>query len=259
MAFKSIIAYRTGLDVREWSRDEARAAFERWRADGWRESREHAKPVRDALLRRTFEVAAAAGGLPDPHPLRRRRPGIVLGHARPQDLFPLLSERMHQPVVLIHSGQPWLDEGAYVASILPHVYLEMSITMPWASLAIDTKLEALLGIAPPSKVLYGSDEATEPEVLWLSALVGREALERVLGRPWSGGWLEPARPGPSAPACSAATPRGCTASRCSRASAAAPSPGTSRARAPARWRCAGGTPRRPAGARRSGCAWRPTR
>ena len=83
--------------------------------------------------------------------------------------------------MLIHSGQPWLDEGAYVASILPHVYLEMSIMMPWASLAIDTKLEALLGIAPPSKVLYGSDEASEPEVLWLSAQVGREALERVLG------------------------------------------------------------------------------
>jgi predicted TIM-barrel fold metal-dependent hydrolase len=191
VAFKSIIAYRTGLDVEAWSRDEARSAFERWRADGWRESREHAKPVRDSLLRRTFEIAAAAGGLPIHIHCGGGDPAIVLGHARPQDLFALLSERMHQPVVLIHSGQPWLDEGAYVASILPHVYLEMSITMPWASLAIDTKLEALLGIAPPSKVLYGSDEATEPEVLWLSALVGREALQRVLGRAVERDWLEP--------------------------------------------------------------------
>ena len=190
IAFKSIIAYRTGLDVEEWSRDETRAAFERWRADGWRESREHSKPVRDSLLRRTFEIAAAAGGLPIHIHCGGGDPEIVLGHARPQDLFALLHERLHQPVVLIHSGQPWLDEGAYVASILPHVYLEMSITMPWASLAIDTKLEALLGIAPPSKVLYGSDEATEPEVLWLSALLGREALERVLGRAVERGWLE---------------------------------------------------------------------
>ena len=120
VAFKSIIAYRTGLDVREWSRDEARAAFERWREDGWRESREHAKPVRDTLLRRTFEVAAAAGGLPDPHPLRRRRPGDRARPRPPAGPVPA-AVRAHRTsrCVLIHSGQPWLDEGAYVASILP--------------------------------------------------------------------------------------------------------------------------------------------
>lgn len=190
VAFKSIIAYRTGLDVRPWSRSDANAAFARWRDNGWAESREHAKPVRDNLLRRTYEIAAAAGGLPVHIHCGGGDPSIVLGHARPQDLFPLLSERMHQPTLLIHSGQPWLDEGAYVASILPHVYLEMSITMPWASLAIDTKLEGLLGIAPPAKVLYGSDEATEPEVLWLSAHVGREALERVLTTAVERGWLD---------------------------------------------------------------------
>jgi hypothetical protein len=29
-------------------------------------------------------------------------------------------------------------------------------------------------------VMYGSDEASEPEVVWLSALLAREALSRVL-------------------------------------------------------------------------------
>jgi len=193
VAFKSIIAYRTGLDVRDWPRDEVRAAFGRWREDGWRESREHAKPVRDALLRRTFEVAAAADRRPIHIHCGGGDPAIVLGHARPQDLFPLLSEHIDQPVVLIHSGQPWLEEGAYVASILPQVYLDMSITMPWASLAIDSKLEVLLGIAPTAKVLYGSDEASEPEVLWLSALLGREALERVLTTAVERRWLDAAQ------------------------------------------------------------------
>ena len=37
---------------------------QRWREDGWAESREHAKPVRDNLLRRTFEIAAAANWSP---------------------------------------------------------------------------------------------------------------------------------------------------------------------------------------------------
>ena len=36
IGFKSIIAYRTGLDVTDPSSSDAAAAFDRWRADGWR-------------------------------------------------------------------------------------------------------------------------------------------------------------------------------------------------------------------------------
>jgi predicted TIM-barrel fold metal-dependent hydrolase len=179
IAFKSVIAYRTGLDVAEWSPSDREAAFSAWRADRWRETREHAKPVRDALLRRTL-AAARSAGVPVHIHCGGGDPSIVLDHARPSDLFPLLSAHMDQPVVLIHSGWPWVDEGAFVASILPHVYLDTSLSTPWASLAIDSRLEILLGIAPPAKVMYGSDEASEPEVIWLSALLAREALGRVL-------------------------------------------------------------------------------
>lgn len=191
VGFKSVIAYRTGLDVGDPSTEECARAFERWRSGGFVESREDAKPVRDALLRRTLAVAGEAG-----HPVHVHcgggDPAIVLAHARPQDLFPLLSEHAAQPVVLIHSGWPWLEEATYIASVLPQVYLDMSITMPWGTLAIDGKLEVLLGAAPPAKVLYGSDEASEPEVLWLAAQLGREALGRVLGTAIERRWLDEA-------------------------------------------------------------------
>jgi hypothetical protein len=179
IAFKSVIAYRTGLDVAEWSPADCESAFSRWRADGWTETREHAKPVRDALLRRALAVAKGAG-IPVHIHCGGGDPAIVLAHARPSDLFPVLAAHMDQPVVLIHSGWPWVEEGAFVASILPHVYLDTSLSTPWASLAIDSRLEILLGIAPPAKVMYGSDEASEPEVIWLSAHLAREALGRVL-------------------------------------------------------------------------------
>jgi predicted TIM-barrel fold metal-dependent hydrolase len=188
VAFKSVIAYRTGLDIGNPTLKERERAFERWRTDGFRETRENAKPVRDALLRRTLEVAKAndrpvhvhcGGGDPD----------VVLAHARPKDLFPLLAEHSDQPIVLIHTGWPWVEEGAYVASVLPYVYLDVSVMVPWASLAIDQKLEVLLGAAPPAKVLYGSDEASEPEVIWLSAQMAREALGRVLGTAIERRWL----------------------------------------------------------------------
>src|SRR6478752_4414121 len=188
VAFKTVLAYRTGLDVRETSAADARAAFLRWRDAGWPESRDDAKPVRDRLLERVM-VAKAAG-----RPLHVHcgggDPDVVLEHCSAGDLFDFLHRHMDHPVVLIHSSQPWLAEGAYVAQILPRVYLETSITMPWSSLALDNLLELLLGVAPTNKVLYGSDESTDPEVAWLSALVGREALERVLGRALERGWVD---------------------------------------------------------------------
>jgi nucleotide-binding universal stress UspA family protein len=96
VAFKSVIAYRTGLDVGDPTRAEARAAYGRWRDDAWRETRADAKPVRDLLLRRALDVAAAAGGVPVHVHCGGGDPSIVLGHARPQDLFPLLAERLTQ-------------------------------------------------------------------------------------------------------------------------------------------------------------------
>ncbi len=189
VAFKTVLAYRTGLDVGEPTASDAKAAFLRWRDGGFPETRVDAKPVRDRLLERVMAVAKATG-----RPLHVHCGGgdadVVLDHCSARDLFPFLNRHLEHPVVLIHSGQPWLAEGAYVAQILPRVYLELSITMPWSSLALDGLLELLLGVAPTNKVLYGSDESTDPEVLWLSAQVGREALERVLTKARERGWVD---------------------------------------------------------------------
>jgi len=181
VAFKSIVAYRTGLDVGDPSPSEAAAAFERWRDDGWAETREHAKPVRDFLIRRALGVAKAndrpfhfhcGGGDPD----------IDLAHATPQSLFPLLVDVQDQPVLLVHSGYPWVREAAYIASVLPHVSLEISELVPWGWGQVEWALEMLVGTVPSAKLLYGSDEAGEPEAFWVSALLARSALERVLVR-----------------------------------------------------------------------------
>jgi hypothetical protein len=180
-AFKSIVAYRTGLDVGDPSAMEAADAFSRWRNDSWSETRQYAKPVRDFLIRRTLEIAKThdrpfhfhcGGGDPD----------INLAHASPRSIFPLLVDVQDQPVVLIHSGYPWVQEAAYVASVLPNVYLELSELIPWGWGQVEWALEMLVGTVPASKLLYGSDEAGEPEAFWASALLARSCLERALAR-----------------------------------------------------------------------------
>lgn len=179
VGFKSIIAYRTGLDVGHPSAAQAAAAYAEWRTGGWQKDRGPGKVVRDYLLRATLRACRrhdrvmhlhCGGGDPD----------IVLAHVRPQDVYELLHDHMDQPIVLIHGGYPWLAEAAYIASILPYVYVDLSEFLPWASLGIDRELEMLLGVVPAGKLLYGSDEASEPEVLWVAARMAREALERVL-------------------------------------------------------------------------------
>jgi hypothetical protein len=181
VAYKSIVAYRTGLDVGDPSSSDAEAAFARWRDDEWAETREHAKPVRDFLIRRTLAIAKAndrpfhfhcGGGDPD----------INLAFAGPASIFPLLVDVQDQPVVLVHSGYPWVREAAYIASVLPNVYLELSELIPWGWGQVEWALEMLVGTVPAAKLLYGSDEAGEPEAFWASALLARSALARVLGR-----------------------------------------------------------------------------
>jgi predicted TIM-barrel fold metal-dependent hydrolase len=179
VAFKTIIAYRTGLDVTDPSGGDASAAFDRWRAEGWRESREHPKPVRDFLLRRAFALAKrhdrpfhvhVGGGDPD----------VDLHHATPRHAFSFFVEHQDLPIVMIHAGYPCVPEVAYVASVLPNVYLDISELVPCGWGQIDWSLEIILGAVPGAKVFHGSDESSEPEMFPASAWLVRHALERVL-------------------------------------------------------------------------------
>jgi hypothetical protein len=180
VGYKTIIAYRTGLDITYPSSSDAAAAYERWRADDWRETREHAKPVRDFLLERAFRLAKehdrpfhvhVGGGDPD----------VNLAHATPRDVFKFFVDHQDIPIVMIHSGYPWVAEATYVASVLPNVYLDVSELVPWGWGQIDWSLEMILGAVPGAKVFHGCDESSEPEMFPTSARLVREALERVLG------------------------------------------------------------------------------
>ena len=211
VAFKSIIAYRTGLDVRPWSRSDANAAFTRWREDGWAESREHAKPVRDNLLRRTFEVAAAAGGPPVHIHCGGGDPSIVLGHARPQDLFPLLSERLHQPAVLITRA----SRGSRRARTWRR-------SCPTCTSRCRSRCRGRRWPSTRSSRRCSASPRRQGALRLRRGDRARGAVAVGARRPRGAGagagtaverrWLDADEAARSAPACSAATPRGCTGS-----------------------------------------------
>lgn len=181
VAVKTVIAYRTGLDVTTPTRKEVQAAFDGWRARGWAEDRDVAKPVRDHLLHVTCEVAAANDRAVHIHS-GAGDPDVRLSHARPTGLAPLLTAHADTAIVLIHAGYPWIEDATYLAAIYSNAFLDLSLHLPWATLDADRIITTALGAAPTGKVMYGSDEASEPEILWLSARMARDSLSRVLGR-----------------------------------------------------------------------------
>ena len=181
VAYKTIIAYRSGLDVGDPTDNEVEQSYRRWREADWRDGRDTSKAVRDRLLNVTMEVASSGDGRPLHIHSGAGDPDCVLSHVRPTMLGPLLNRFSSHPVVLIHSGFPWIEEGAYLAALYPMAYVELSLFLPWVTLDADRVLRVVLGSVPGDKILYGSDEASEPEVIWLSARLARAALERVLG------------------------------------------------------------------------------
>jgi uncharacterized protein len=179
IALKSVIAYRTGLDITEPAKSEAASAFQRWRAAGWADSRADSKPVRDYLLHLAMPIIERHDIALHIH-CGDGDPDVVFEHSRPQDLYGFLRRYDRRPIVLMHAGHPWSEEAAYIAAILPHVYIDLSVLIPWASLDIESYLARLIGMMPSSKLLYSSDQVYEPELFWLPARFARRALERAL-------------------------------------------------------------------------------
>jgi predicted TIM-barrel fold metal-dependent hydrolase len=99
----------------------------------------------------------------------------------PQDAFAFFVEHQDQPILMIHSGWPWVAEATYVGTVLPNVYMDLSELVPWGWGQIDHSLEMILGSVPAAKVVHGCDESSEPEMFPVSARLVRQALERVLG------------------------------------------------------------------------------
>jgi len=109
---------------------------------------------------------------------------ILFSLAAPHDLYELLAFPPYNEclVVLVHGGYPWVKEAAYMANVLPNVFLDFSETCPLAAYGASETLWEILQIGPVNKVLYGSDGFRFPEIFWLGAKLGRNAVNQALSR-----------------------------------------------------------------------------
>lgn len=180
VAFKSIAAYRSGLDVQRPSVSEAQKAFQKLHSDAQQTGtvRLNDKPLNDYLLWLVVEEATRQQ-LPIQFHTGFGDQDADLRTANPLHLRSLI-EQSAVPLVLLHSGWPFYRETAHLAAIYPHVYLDLSLAIPFATTGIPGMLREILGMMPHNKILFATDAFTMPEIYWLAARWGRWGLSQVL-------------------------------------------------------------------------------
>ena len=184
VGFKTIAAYRTGLDLPPdppTDKDVRRAA-DRWLARSGEQGRHRldeptivAHVVHSALwLGVPLQVHTGYGD-----------PDLTLHRADPSLLMPLLRALPPEagPVVLLHC-YPYHRQAAYLANVFPHVVMDVSLAVNHVGPRAAAVLAETLELAPFGSLLYASDGFALPELHHLGAVLFRRALGRVLD-----GWV----------------------------------------------------------------------
>jgi predicted TIM-barrel fold metal-dependent hydrolase len=193
VALKSIAAYRTGLDIREWAREDAEASFREYA----RSAREGStrlvhKPLLDTLLHVAF-ARAADQEVPVQFHVGYGDADTDLLLGNPLHLRAVLGRPDYRamPVVLLHECYPYTRQGGYLATVYENVYLDLSYGIPllgYGEMLSFTR--QALGVAPTSKLVYSSDGIGAPELHWMSAIDGRRVIGEALGEQVAHGELD---------------------------------------------------------------------
>ena len=182
VGMKSVIAYRSGLQIEAVDRATAGAAFapvqKTARRDG--EVRIESKPLLDHLIVIAVEEAARQG-VPIQFHTGLGDPDLDLTKVDPAALRLLFSDAYRAaPIVLLHTGYPYARSMAYLAAMYPNVYADFGeVQLFLAGGDLLAVVREIVGLAPASKILFSTDASLVPELYWLGAEAGRRSLARV--------------------------------------------------------------------------------
>ncbi len=191
VALKTVIAYRTGLEVKRRTDEDVRRAYESFTAKtkAGVDAREiiglktdYVKTLLDNFVFLAAESGARLGVPFQIHVGMGGVPGLDLRLSRPSLLHDLVNDDAagEARIVLTHGGYPHIEDAGFMVNTYPNVYLDMSQTNPFISIGVEEKLRNLLEMAPTTKIMHGSDGYNVPELSWIAALQAKRALEGIL-------------------------------------------------------------------------------
>jgi uncharacterized protein len=177
VGFKTVLAYRTGLDVDPTATVES---AQRSLSATDVPVRHRGKALRDLLLRHVLGRCTDLG-LPI-----QIHTGFGDSEIRPASADPLLLDPLLRTVegrsariVLLHGSWPWHDAVGYLAAVHRNVWAELSLVQLFAPATTAERMLRLLEVAPTNRVLFGSDGHGSPESVWFGCLLLHEAWDTV--------------------------------------------------------------------------------
>ena len=191
VSLKTVIAYRTGLEIRRHNEGEVKTAYK-----NIIEKATSVESLRKILFSRSKDVKkvfdyfvflSLEDSVKHKIPLQIHvgmgdAPFIDLRLANPILLHDLINDPSAKTsrIVLTHGGYPWIEEAGFLVNTYPNVFIDLSETIPFISIGIKNKLLDLFEMAPTNKLMYGSDGYNLPELHWISSILTKKALQDAL-------------------------------------------------------------------------------
>ncbi|KAL1865736.1 hypothetical protein Daus18300_007112 [Diaporthe australafricana] len=188
VGFKSVICYRTGLDIPAVvDLTVAKASFDELVTDyaGPAELARIQHPgLNDLLVHRTAALISEMPG-------RERKPlqfhtglgdnDITLTKSSPAHLQDFIRTYPKVPIVLLHASYPFTRELGYLATVYANVYADIGEIFPFVSQdGQAVAVRQILELCPWSKIIWSTDGHWFPETYVLAILQIKEVLESVL-------------------------------------------------------------------------------
>ncbi|MDZ4836704.1 MAG: amidohydrolase family protein [Candidatus Melainabacteria bacterium] len=194
VGLKTVAAYRGGLP----SDPHARSVSSKADFDSIKKSVELSKisfrmtkhPLYEQLLLQSFEIAGRLN-LPIQVHTGIGDTDLVLHESNPTVMTPILKDKRFAACrfVFLHC-YPYHREAAYLCSVFPNCYLDLSLTSILVSAAFRNILFETIASAPTSKILAGTDGHSIPEMHWYGAITLKNNLSAVLNQLVSENYLK---------------------------------------------------------------------
>jgi hypothetical protein len=197
--FKSVICYRTGLDIGLASRQALRPQQSLTESDLLTAFHEF---LQQAVIKNSYRIDKKAFNdylvvaVCDVLDKRAKHEGeslafqfhtglgdsdINLITANPAYMQPLIEAFPNVDFVLLHTAYPYTREAGYLASVYSNAWLDIGEAFPMLSRdGQGSILKQALELTPTSKILWSTDGHFFPETYWLANRQFREVLENFL-------------------------------------------------------------------------------
>ncbi|OSX56698.1 hypothetical protein POSPLADRAFT_1071895 [Postia placenta MAD-698-R-SB12] len=181
--FKSVVCYRTGLDVsltQETSDMDVSLVTLALRYESLKKLRLESKALNDFVVVTTLRIAAQYGkpvqfhtGLGDND--------ITLVKSSPAVMQPVIKAHPNAKIVLLHSSYPYTQEAGYLTAVYRNVYLDFGEIFPFLSADGQRDVvKQVFELCPTNKIMWSTDGHFWPESYYLGTIQAREAVYNVL-------------------------------------------------------------------------------